>query len=144
MSTQPQTQADLMKRVARKIVEEGVNRGDVDVYEEAYASGCVWHGPGQREIRGVKGLKEMVSGYLTAFPDLRMTIEHLVAEDDRLAIHWRCVGTHDGPLGETPATGKKVDIRGHAVLRFERGKVVEEFEIFDELEMLKQIGVVDA
>ncbi len=142
MSTQTQTQADLMKRVVRKIIEEGLNRGDVGVFDETHSVDCMWHGPGGREIRGLAGIKEMVSGYLSAFPDLKMSIEHEVAEGNLTAIHWRAVGTHDGPLGDAPPTGKRIDIHGHVVSRFERGRVIEEFEVFDEQAMLVQLGLI--
>lgn len=142
MSTEAQTQADLMKRVTRKVFD-ALNRGDVETLDETHSPDAVWHGPGGKEIRGITGIKEMVSGYHTAFPDMKMTIEHLVAEGDSVACHWKVVGTHDGPLGDIPATGKKVEIDGHILSRFERDKVVEEFEIFDELAMLEQIGVVE-
>jgi hypothetical protein len=48
------------------------------------------------------------------------------------------------PPGEIPASGKKVDIRGLLIARFARGKVVEEVELFDELRMLRQIGVIES
>ena len=144
MATQPQTQIDQMKQVGRTIIEEGLSKGNVDVLDRTHTEKCVWHGPGGQEIRGRDAVKEMVRGYVTAFPDMRMTIEHMVGEGDLLAVHWRVVGTHDGPLGDVPATGKKVDLRGHIIARFERGRVAEEFEVFDELAMLRQLGLADS
>lgn len=143
MSTETQTQVDLMKRVARRVID-AVTQGNLDAFEETHDPNAVWHGPGGQEIRGIAGIKEMVSGYTTAFPDMEMTVEHLLAEGDTVACHWKVIGTHDGPLGDIPATGKKIDIHGHVVARFKRGKIVEEFEVFDELAMLKQIGAVEA
>jgi steroid delta-isomerase-like uncharacterized protein len=144
MATQPQTQIDLMKRTSKKIFEEGLNVGNVDVFDETHAEDCVWHGPGGRELRGRAAVKEMVSGYIEAFPDMRMTIQHEVAEGNQLAIHWRVTGTHNGPLGDSPATGKKIQIDGYIIARFERGKIVEEFELFDELAMLQQLGLAES
>ena len=69
-----------------------------------------------------------------------MTVENEVAEGTLLATEWRAVGTHDGPLEDIPPTGNTIDIRGHAIARFDRGKVVEVFEVFDELAMLQQIA----
>jgi steroid delta-isomerase-like uncharacterized protein len=141
MATEAQTQADLMKRIARRVIEEGLNNGNVDVFDQTHSEDCVWHGPGGRELKGRQAIKEMVRGYVEAFPDMRMTIEHEVAEGDLLATHWHVVGTHNGPLGETPPTGKRIDIHGYIIARFERGKVAEEFEVFDELRMLQQLGL---
>jgi len=141
MATEAQTQADLMKRVARKVIEEGLNTGNVDVFDQTHTQDCVWHGPGGRELRGLPAIKEMAQGYVKAFPDMRMTIEHQVAEGNLLATHWRVIGTHKGPLGKTAPTGKSVDIHGYIIARFDRGKVAEEFEVFDELAMLQQLGL---
>jgi predicted ester cyclase len=144
MTTEAQTQSDLMKRVSHRVLDEALTGRNIDIFDETHSPDVVWHGPGGRELHGLAELKDMVSGYLEAFPDLRMTVEHEVAEGNLLATEWRAVGTHDGPLGDIPPTGKKIDFRGHVIARFERGKIVEEFEVFDELAMLQQIGVVDA
>lgn len=143
MSTETQTQTDLMKRINHRILTEALNGRNLDVFDETHSADCAYHGPGGREIHGLDGIKDMVSGYLTAFPDMKMTTEQEVAEGNLLATHWRAVGTHDGPLGDVPPTGNPIDIRGHNIARFERGKIVEEFEVFDELGMLQQLGLAD-
>jgi steroid delta-isomerase-like uncharacterized protein len=143
MATRTETQTDLMKRVGRRMIEI-MNARKLDALDEIYAKDAEWSGPGGRELRGVEQIREMVSGYLTAFPDVRMTLERQVAEGDLLTTQWRAQGTHKGPLGEIPASGKKVDIRGLLISRFARGKVVDEVELFDELRMLKQIGVIES
>lgn len=143
MAAKTETQSDQMKRQGRRLFEI-VNGRKLDALDEIYTTNVVWHGPGAREIRGIQGVREMINGYLTAFPDVRMTIEHQVAEGNLLATEWRAKGTHKGPLGDIAPTGKTVDIRGHVIARYERGKVVEEFEVFDELQMLRQIGAVAA
>ena len=82
----------------------------------------------------------MIQGYLTAFPDLHMSVEQRVVEGNLISTRWTVTGTHDGPLGEIEATGKKIDIAGQLIMRFEGAKIAEEWEIFDEMEMLRQIG----
>lgn len=144
MATDTGTQADHMKRTLHKLIDEAFGKGNLDVVDETHSEDAVWHGPGGKEVRGRGALKEMMSGYATAFPDMRMTVEHAVAEGDVLAAHWRVVGTHDGPLGDIPPTGRTVDIRGHIMSRFEDGKIVEEFEVFDELGMLQQLGLAES
>lgn len=143
MSTEAQTQADLMKRLSRRVIDDGLNAGNVDAFDEAYHTDCVFYGPGGREFHNLAELKEMVSGYVTAFPDMRMTIEQQVAEGNLLATHWRVIGTHDGPLGDIPPTGKRVDIRGHSLSTFERGKISAVSEVWDEHAMIRQLGLAD-
>ncbi len=142
MSTQPQTQGDQMKRIARRFIEEGLNKHNLDLMNEIYTADTIWHGPGGREMKGLSQVREMVQGYVTAFPDLHMTTVLQVAEGDKLATVWRVFGTNDGPLGDIPPTHKSIQIAGHVIARFEGGKIAEEWEVFDELEMLKQLGLV--
>ena len=84
----------------------------------------------------------MIEGYLTAFPDMHMAVEERIVEGNLISTRWRVTGTHDGPLGDIAPTGKKVDISGQLIMRFEGTKVAEEWEVFDEMAMLKQLGVM--
>ena len=79
---------------------------------------------------------------LTAFPDLHFTVEQQVAEGNLICTRWRATGTHHGPLEDIEPTGKGIDITGQIISRFEGTKIAEEWEVFDELRMLQQIGVV--
>ena len=61
----------------------------------------------------------MIEGYLTAFPDLHMSVEQRVVEGNLISTRWNVTGTHDGPLGDIEPTGKKIDIAGQLTMRFE-------------------------
>jgi predicted ester cyclase len=67
----------------------------------------------QEEMRmiGVDGFKELLSVYRTAFPDMRLTIEEIVAEGDKVVTWATFTGTHRGPLQSFPATGKSVKVK---------------------------------
>ena len=84
----------------------------------------------------------MIQGYLTAFPDLRMTVEQQIVEGNLIVNRWRATGTHDGPLEDIEPTGKSINMTGTLVSRFEGTKIAEEWENFDELGMLQQIGAI--
>ena len=142
MSTQPMTEAEQMRRTIDRVVEEMLNGPNLDVIPQFYTEGFTWHGPGGREMTGLDATREMVGGYLAAFPDLQFTVEQKVAEGDRIASYFRVTGTHDGPLEDIAPTGKKIDIAGLIISRFEGRKIAEEWEVFDELRMLQPIGVV--
>lgn len=83
----------------------------------------------------------MVSAYVTAFPDLNMTIEQQIAEGSVISVHWRARGTHDGLLGDIPPTGKSTDLRGHLMATFEKGKITTGSEVWDEGLMINQLGL---
>ena len=120
---------------------EGLNRGDVSVADAAFAPDCVIHFTGVAEpMRGVGPLKELVAGLLRAFPDVHFTIEDQLVQADRVAFRWRAKGTHTGPLGEAPPTGKPVTVDGLILDRVAGGKVQERWEQWDQPLMLQQLG----
>ena len=84
------------------------------------------------------------SGMRTAFPDMSVTPETIIQDEDTVALAYTITGTHTGPFGKIPPTGKKVKIRGMQISRFKDGEMVERWGSSDELGLLKQIGVVPA
>ena len=126
-----------------RIWVEGLNRGDVSAADEVFASDCTVHITGVAQpIRGVAAWKEFVAGFLTAFPDLHFTIEDQLIDGPRVAIRWRATGTHRGPLGPVPPTGRSVTVDGLIIDHLERGLVAERWEQFDQSGMLQQLGLV--
>ena len=124
-----------------RIWVEGLNRGDVSAADAVFAPECVVHITGVAEpIRGVGAWKEFVGGLLRAFPDLQFTLEDQLVQGDRAAFRWRATGTHTGPLGAAPPTGKPVAIDGLIVDQVADGKVQERWEQWDQSLMLQQLG----
>lgn len=120
---------------------EGLNRGDVSVADAVFAPDCVVHITGvAAPLRGLGPWKELVGGLLAAFPDLRFTIEDQFTQGDRMAFRWRATGTHRGPLGAAPPTGKPVTVDGLIIDRLVDGKVQERWEQWDQSLMLQQLG----
>jgi steroid delta-isomerase-like uncharacterized protein len=121
---------------------DGLNRGDVSSADKAFASDCVIHINGSPEPNlGVEGFKQMVSGLIAAFPDLQFTIEDQIVAGDKVATRWTAVGTHSGALGSVPATGRKVRVGGLILDRVVDSKVVERWELWDQMGMLQQLGL---
>ena len=120
---------------------DGLNRGDVSAADAAFAPDCVVHITGvAAPFRGVGAWKEFITGMLQAFPDLHFTIEDQLVQGDRAAFRWRATGTHTGPLGAAPPTGKKVALDGLILDRIAGGKVQERWEQWDQSVMLQQLG----
>ncbi|HZF58977.1 MAG TPA: ester cyclase, partial [Rubrobacter sp.] len=70
---------------------------------------------------------------------------HQIAESDKVVTRWRMRGTHRGEFGGIAPTGKKLDVTGIAIFRFsDEGKVVESWDNFDQLGMMRQLGVIPA
>jgi steroid delta-isomerase-like uncharacterized protein len=112
-----------------------------DVLDEVYASDLVWHEPDQ-DVRGAEEAKRFVEMYKTAFPDLHATVEDAIAEGDEVVTRWTIRGTHQGEVEEFgPPTGRRVEIEGITIHRIEDGKIAEEWERYDNLGVMQQLGL---
>jgi steroid delta-isomerase-like uncharacterized protein len=115
---------------------------NLDIIEEIYAPDVVWHEPDQ-EVHGIEEAKRFVPHYKTAPPDLNVTVEDAIAEGDKAVTRWTVRGTHHGEVEEFgPPTGRQVEIKGVTMHRIEDGKIVEEWEGYDILSILQQLGLV--
>jgi steroid delta-isomerase-like uncharacterized protein len=123
---------------------ESLNQGNaIDIVDEIYASDYILHDPSFPEpVRGIQGVQEFVTSIVAAFPDARYMIEDLIAEGDKVTQHISVQGTHQGEFQGIPATGKQVSVWLMVISRIADSKVVEEWQLFDALGMLKQMGVI--
>ena len=78
--------------------------------------------------------------FLTAFPDIQITIDDEIGEGDKVVTRWTFQGTHQGELMGMPATGKRVNIGGISTDRIANGKVVEHWAEIDLLGLMQQLG----
>ena len=101
---------------------EAVNTGKFELFDEVVAPECVDHDPAEGQVPGPDGYRFFFSGMRTAFPDLNVSAETVVQDGDSLAFAYTLTGTHNGPLGKIPPTGKKVKIRGVQISKFKDGK----------------------
>ena len=130
--------------MTRRFADEVMNRGNLRVLDELCAPNVVDHSMPPGFPAGIAGVKQMVTMYRSAFPDMRATIEDLIAEGDKVVARWSATGTHRGELMGIPATGKRVAVTGIGIDRFAGGKMVEHWEIYDQLSLMQQLGVVPA
>ena len=115
-----------------------------DTLDEVYTSDVVWHMPDQ-EVRGIEEAKQFVDMFKSAFPDMQATVEDVVAEGDKVITRVTLRGTHQGEVEEFgPPTGKQVEIEGITIHRIEDGKIAEEWNSYDNLSMLQQLGLAAA
>jgi steroid delta-isomerase-like uncharacterized protein len=114
---------------------------NLDTIEEIYAPDVVWHEPDQ-EVRGIDEARQFVTTYKTALPDLNITVEDVVGEGDKAVTRWTVRGTHQGEVEEFgPPTGRQVELKGITIHRIDGGKIVEEWEAYDNLSILQQLGL---
>jgi steroid delta-isomerase-like uncharacterized protein len=118
-----------------------VNTGNFDLFKEAVAVDNVDHDPAPGQVPGPDGYRMYFSALRTAFPDLSVSPETLVGDDDSLAFAYTITGTQNGSFMGMPPTGKKIKIRGMQISKFKDGKMVERWGSSDELGLLQQLGV---
>lgn len=98
---------------------------------------------GQPHVQhGRDAVKEMLVRYWKAFPDLIFRVESTVVEENRIAISWYAIGTHQGPIMNVPATGHKVEVRGISIIDVENGLVARGCHIWDLAGMLRHMGLL--
>lgn len=134
------------KTIVRRFCEEMLSQHNLDVAGDLFTSDFVDHDPDNPAGRraGVAGAKEEVGAYITAFPDMRVTIQDLVAEADRVVMRGVLTGTHQGPMMGIPPTSKPVEVGALQIYRIADGKIAEAWLQIDRLGMLQQLGLIPA
>ena len=125
----------------RRFVEQVINKGDFPVLDEVIHPNYVYRSPDQ-VLQGPEALRDLFTAYRTAFPDLHIEIEELVSAGNKTVISFTLSGTHEGDLMGIAATGRQVKVSGMTLSHFENGKIVEEWELLDQLTLFQQLGIV--
>lgn len=111
--------------------------------ERYVAENIIEHRPGVES--GRKSTIEFLQSLATAFPDFYTSIDHIVAEDDKVVVFTTTNGTHEGEFifapGVTP-TGKQVSFKTADVYRLSNGQIVEHWDVIEILDLMTQIGAV--
>jgi steroid delta-isomerase-like uncharacterized protein len=127
------------KSLARRFLEELGNKGAVDRLSEFLAPEYVAHHSG---IAGIEQAREHLLTFHHCYPDMVVTVEGQVAEEDIVVTWFIMRGTHLGAFGGVPATGKQIALRGVNVQRIRNGRIIEHWGGSNSLEALLELGVV--
>jgi steroid delta-isomerase-like uncharacterized protein len=137
--------AEENKAIVSRFFDECCNKRNLGVADEIFAPDHIYHDPSNPSIGpGSEGMKQLLSMYHGAFPDVHWDVNEMFASEDgtRVVTRWTGIGTQTAVLPGIPATGKKATIPGIWVHRVADGKIVESWNIWDTLGMLQQLGVV--
>lgn len=119
---------------------EAIASGNLQEFHSIFAPNVIDHDPAPDQGSGPEGFIKFFTGFRTAFPDLAISVDYMVPDENNVCIAYTATGTHQGELMGMAPTGKKMEIRGMQIARFENGKIVERWGSSDELGMLKQLG----
>ena len=129
------------KALVQRWFDEVWTKGSVASIDTLMAPSCMVHGLGE-DMPGPENFKVFHAAYRDAFPDVRIELDSMVAEGDIVAARWSGTGTHRGNGLGFAATGRQVQFSGMTFARIQDGKLVEGWNVFDQLGMLQQIGIV--
>ena len=128
------------KAVARSFFEDVLDKGKLEDYAKSHAPDFVAHSEGR-----LASLEEDMSAareQRKALPDMRVKVNHIIAEGNLVSIYWTASGTNTAAGWGIPATGKSVSASGMTLFRFERGLIQEEWSVFNLYSILKQLGLL--
>jgi steroid delta-isomerase-like uncharacterized protein len=131
------------KAIVRRLLEDFWNKGNLSLADELFAPNYEHHDASTPDFgRGPESEKKRATLYRTAFPDVRLTIEDIIAEGETVMTRWSCRGTHKGDLRGIAPTGKQINISGVTIARLANGKFAEGWVNWDALGLMQQLGVV--
>jgi predicted ester cyclase len=107
---------------------------DVIIYGLAETSG--------KEVSGAEAFKAFHEGFRGAFPDIQVVVEDTVTEGDKIAARCLVKATHVGDGLGIEASGKPVEFTGMCMVRVKDGRIIESWNSFDFLTLMKQIEMV--
>ena len=131
------------KRTVLRLYEEVGNEGRLEVLDEIAWPDHVEHNPFPGQAQGVEGLKQRVSMVRAAF-NPTLTIEHLVAEGDKVAVMWTNRGAHVGEWFGVPPSGNSFTAHGADIHLLRDGRLAEHWDVVDIREFLMQVGAAPA
>jgi len=134
--------AEENKANVRRLIEEFINKGDLAVADEIFATNFVNHSPAAGTTPDRQGIKQYITMLHTAFSDFHCAIEDLIAEGDRVVVRLMCRGTHRGEFMGISPTGRQGNVTAISILRFAGGRVMERWNNTDNLGLMQQLGVV--
>jgi len=129
------------KQTVHRLVDS-INRRNPNIVNELFDRNYVYHGIGEESQLSRDGFLNFLNKVFQAFPDFNLHVDELVADGDRIAYRMTISGTHRGEFRGMAATGKKFTTSTIGVMRFENGKIAEEWEIYDAMGMMAQLGAL--
>jgi len=122
-------------------INRALRTGDFDLLDAVVAVDFAEHSPAPSQGPGLAGWKQSMAESRVAFPDMQFELHDVFADGDKAVVHQIVTGTHTGDAPGFPATGKRMAARSIDIMRFESGKAIEHWGVFDEAGMMRQLGL---
>jgi steroid delta-isomerase-like uncharacterized protein len=130
--------------IVRRFVDEVINQGKMGSAEEFVWEDVVEQVPLPGQGPGLEGLKDVLRGMRSAFPDIDFSIKEQVCEGDKVVSRFEWTGTHKAEFMGVPATGRQVRVWGVVIDRLEAGRIKDTRILMDALALMMQLGALPA
>jgi len=120
--------------------EVAINEGRTNILDTAYVEDAVLHTV--PEVKGKANAKAYYENFVVGFSDRNFIVKEIFADGDKLVKYWEFKGKHTGNFFGIPATGKDVDVLGCTIAKMKDGKIAEEQDFMDNLEFMRQLGLM--
>ena len=128
----------------RRFYEKVFNQKNLAAIDDFVAPNVIDHSLPPGAPGGIEGVRLTIGMFVTAFPDLNLTLEDVIAESDRVVVRWTMRGTHQGASLGMPPTGKQFTLPGISLIRLDGSIAAETWAIFDQMVLLQQLGLAPA
>jgi steroid delta-isomerase-like uncharacterized protein len=137
---------DDKRAFVRRWFEEIWNQGRYELVDELLHPNALAHGlrEGGQPVRGPEELKMFQRAFRAGFPDIHIDIDDLVVEDEKVAARFTARATHRGDFFGVAATGREINVSGMCLVVIRDGRMVEAWNQYDLLGILRQIGALDS
>ncbi|NTE05079.1 ester cyclase [Agrobacterium tumefaciens] len=136
------SQVEKNKAICKVFFDELFNQKNIDAIDQFVDSSVTIQNPFPGQRTGADGYRDISQIYGLAFPDLKISFNHILGDEDKVTCHFTMEGTHKDLFLNVPATGIKVKYDVVYILKFTNEKIVEHWSLVDELSVLKQLGAV--
>lgn len=132
------------KAMIRRYMEEVHNKGNLDALDDFYAVDFDDHTPWPGTPPGLEGMRQTYNVIHSAFTNIHVAIDDMIAEGDKIVLRFSATGTHVGEFMGIPATGKNFTIMEIRIYRIDNGKIVEHWGLLDQTSMMQQLGAISS
>lgn len=130
-------------RIYQEVWSEFFNERNMEIINDQYFTEDVTVVIPDDNIVGIEGTKNYYANFLLGFSDAEFTFVDIFGQEDKLVKHWNFKGTHDGNFFGIPPTGKPLNLSGATLILMEDGRIKQEQNFFDNLDMLSQLGLME-
>lgn len=133
------------KAIVQRLFEECWSQGKLDTISQIVSNDCRFHDAAFPSLgSGPDSLKKHIQMCRSAFPDLRFTVNDVIAERDEVVVHWTSQGMHRGPFLGLQPSERRASVTGTSIARVKNGKIVEQWSDWNLMTLLEQLGAAVA